>query len=225
MKKVVIIGAGGFGRETLDLFEDQANPGEYEVLGFIVQSQYAKPGEMVHGKPILGDFDWLEAHSQEVYAICSLGAPHQRRRLVELARKAGARFCSVINRLTMDGRFKRGTIMGEGSLINADCRISSQIQIGNHVQINADTLIGHNSVLKDFVTVSPGCLIAGDVTIEEGAFIGMGAIIIEKTTIGAWSAVGAGATVINNVPANTTVAGVPAKVVQTRPDGWQNIVE
>jgi len=224
MKKVVIIGAGGFGQETLDVFEHQANPDEYEVLGFIVQAQYAKPGEIVHGLPVLGDFDWLEKHSKEVYAVCSLGAPHQRRRMVEMAQKAGARFCpAVIHRQTTPDHIERGTTLGEDVIIHGLNQISSRIQIGNHMHLTG-TLIGHNTILENYVTVSPGCLIGGDVTIEEGAFIGMGAIIIQDLTIGAWS-VGAGATVISNVPANTTVVGVPAKVVQTRPEGWQNCVE
>lgn len=224
MKKVVIIGAGGFGQETLDIFESLAD--EFEVLGFIVQSQYAGPGEIVRGKPILGDFDWLEKHAKEVYVSCSLGAPHQRCRLIELARQAGARFCPpIIHPTTPLHSIVHGTTFGEDVIVHGNCSISSSIQVGNHVQINGATLIGHNTLLADYVTVSPGCLIGGNVTIEEGAFIGMGAIIIEKLTIGAWSAVGAGATVVGNIPANTTVVGVPAKVIQTRPAGWQNELE
>jgi sugar O-acyltransferase (sialic acid O-acetyltransferase NeuD family) len=224
MKKVVIIGAGGFGWETLDVFEHMAVP-EYEILGFIVQSQYAKAGEMAHGLPVLGDFDWLEKHANEVLVSCSVGVPHQRRRLVEMAKKAGARFCPmVVHKGTPDYHIQRETTFGEDVIIHGMNQISSGVQVGNHVHITG-TLIGHNTIVKDLVTISPGCLIAGDVTIEEGAFIGMGAIIIEKLTIGAWSAVGAGATVIGNVPPDTTVVGVPAKVVQTRPTGWQNFVE
>ena len=223
MKKVVIIGAGGFGREALDVFDacNQDNP-EYDVLGFIVQSQFAKPGEMVYGKPILGDFAWLEGRSKDVYAICSLGAPHHRRRLIGMAEKAGARFCSVVHPLTV---INRGTTMGEGVIINGNCSISSSIRIGDYVHINAATLIGHDAVLKDFVTVSPGVMISGKVTIEEGAFIGIGAIIIEKITIGAWSVVGAGTTIVNDVPENTTVVGVAGKVIKTRPAGWQNQID
>ena len=173
----------------------------------------------MHGISVLGDFDWLEQHSKDVYAICSLGAPHHRRRLVEMARKAGARFCSVVHPSTI---INRDTTFGEGVIINGMCGISSLIHIGSHVQINAMTLIGHDAVLKDFVTVSPGVMISGKVTIEEGAFIGIGSIIIEKIAIGAWSVVGAGTTVVKDVPENTTVVGVPGKVIKTRPSGWQN---
>jgi sugar O-acyltransferase (sialic acid O-acetyltransferase NeuD family) len=223
MKKVVIIGAGGFGRETLDVFDacNQAKP-EYEVLGYIVQPQYAQPGEMVHGKPVLGDFGWLERHSKDVYAICSLGAPHHRRRLVEMAQRAGARFCSVVHPTAI---INRDTTFGEGVIINAMCGISSLIRIGNHVQINGMALIGHDVVIEDFVTVSPGVMIAGKVTVEEGAFIGIGSIIIENITVGAWSAVGAGTTIVKDVPENTTTVGVAGKVIKTRPAGWQNEID
>ena len=68
MKKIVIIGAGGCGREVLDVFDacNLVKP-EYNVLGFIVQKEYGTPGTIINDKPILGDFDWLETHRAEVY--------------------------------------------------------------------------------------------------------------------------------------------------------------
>lgn len=218
MKKVAIIGAGGFGREVLDIFLacNQVQP-EFDVCGFIVESEYARPGEIVRGIPVLGGFDWLEKHSQDVFVICSIGAPHKRRRLVRMAQQAGARFCSVVH---PDADISPETTFGENVIINKHCLISSSIHIGNHVQLNAQSLLGHDVVLKDFVTVSPGVMISGAVTIEEGAFIGIGAIIIEKLTIGAWSIVGAGSVVIRPVAENTTVVGNPGKVVKELPAGW-----
>jgi acetyltransferase-like isoleucine patch superfamily enzyme len=51
----------------------------------------------------------------------------------------------------------------------------------------------------------------GDVRIGEGALIGIGAVVLPRVSIGAWSTVGAGAVVTKDVPAGTTVVGVPAR--------------
>jgi acetyltransferase-like isoleucine patch superfamily enzyme len=45
--------------------------------------------------------------------------------------------------------------------------------------------------------------------------------VVQGLQIGAWSIVGAGAVVIDDVEANTTVAGCPARVIASRPAGWQ----
>jgi len=50
--------------------------------------------------------------------------------------------------------------------------------------------------------------------------VGTGANIIEKKNIGKWSIIGAGCVVINDVPENTTMVGVPGKVIETREEGW-----
>ena len=58
-------------------------------------------------------------------------------------------------------------------------------------------------------------------TVGEGAFVGTGATVLEKICIGAWSVVGAGAVITRDVPPNSTVVGVPGRVIKTRGDGWQ----
>jgi len=57
-------------------------------------------------------------------------------------------------------------------------------------------------------------VIAGTVRLEEDCWIGAGAIIYPNITIGARSIVGAGAVVTKDVPPNTVVVGVPAKVIR-----------
>ena len=75
-------------------------------------------------------------------------------------------------------------------------------------------------MIGDFATVSPGTHISGNVTIRTGCNIGTGVNIINRLELGEWSVIGAGSTLIRNVPPNTTVVGVPGKVVTQREDGW-----
>jgi len=218
MKKIVIIGAGGFGREVLDVI-DACNQVEetYEPLGFIVDPQFGVPGTMINEKPILGGFDWLEAHGQEVYTTCAVGPSHLRYQLIQRAIRINCRFLNLIHPSAI---LTRWISLGEGVIITAGCIFTNQIRIGNHVHVNLDCTIGHDAVLRDFVTLSPGVHVSGNVTMGTGCYIGTGANLLEKLQIGEWSIVGAGAAVTANIPANVTAVGVPAKVVKEREAGW-----
>jgi sugar O-acyltransferase (sialic acid O-acetyltransferase NeuD family) len=216
--KVVIIGAGGFGREVLDIFE-ACNEGvvQYDVLGFLVERDYYTPDCLVNDKPVLGDLDWLRANRDEVSVVCAIATPQHRQRIVDQVVEMGCRFCSIIHpTAVLTHRVK----MGEGVIITAGCILTNQIQIGSHVQINLASTIGHDVVLEDFATLAPGVHVSGNVRAGTGCYVGTGANIIEKKQLGAWSIVGAGSMIVEDVPANSTVVGVPGKVIKTRKDGW-----
>ena len=63
-----------------------------------------------------------------------------------------------------------------------------------------------------FTHVSPGVNLAGEVNIGKSCWIGIGSSVIHKLTIEDNVIVGAGAVIINDIPANVTVVGCPAKV-------------
>ncbi len=217
-KKIVILGAGGFAREVLDIFDACNRVGQdFDVLGYIVESQYGSPKTLVNDKPVLGDFDWFAGHSDGIYAVCGVGAPELRIRLVMSAQKWDVRFCNIIHPSAI---LTRWVTLGEGVVITAGCILTNQIRIGNHVHVNLNCTIGHNAVLDDFVTLAPGVHISGKVTLSTGCYIGTGANLIDGVYVGEWSIVGAGSTIVEDVPPNTTVVGVPGKVIKTCEAGW-----
>lgn len=217
-KPVVIIGAGGFGREVLDVIDavNQVKP-QYEVLGYVVDSQYGAPGTIVNDCPILGGYDWLENRHKDVLVICGVGPTHHRLQLIRRAETIGCTFFSAIHPNALLTKWVK---IGVGVVITAGSILTNQIHIGNHVHVNLDCTIGHDVIIDDFVTLSPGVHISGNVRIKEGAYIGTGANTIEKLTIGEWSTVGAGSTIVKDVPSNTTVVGVPGKVIKTKENNW-----
>jgi sugar O-acyltransferase (sialic acid O-acetyltransferase NeuD family) len=214
---VVILGAGGFAREVLDVF-DAANAAKasFDVLGYIVDTEYVESGKVINGKPILGDYEWLRG-KPAIKCICGVGAPEVRFRMINRVHEIGAGFCSIIHPGAIMSSWNT---IGEGSVITAGCILTNQIRIGNHVHVNLDCTIGHDAVLQDFVTLAPGVHVSGKVNIEEGSYIGTGVNIIEGKRIGAWSVVGAGSTVIRDIPENATAVGVPAQVIKVRESGW-----
>lgn len=214
---VAIIGAGGCARDTLDAIEAvNSDKLQYEVLGFIVDSQYGSPGTLVNDKPILGGFSWLE-QNPDVRTVCGIGASDLRRYLARRGYQTGVRFVTIVHPTVV---MARGTTAGEGTVILGGCSISNQVRIGDHVHISLHCTIGHDAILEHYVSMAPGVHVSGNVHLGEGANIGTGAVIIEKKQVGKWSVIGAGSTVIRDIPANTTAVGVPAHVIKERPEGW-----
>jgi sugar O-acyltransferase (sialic acid O-acetyltransferase NeuD family) len=218
VQQIVIIGAGGFAREVLDVIEAaNEDRSRYEVLGYVVDPKYGAPGTLVNDKPILGGFEWLRAHSKDVFAVCGVGSSHHRYGLVARAREAGSRFISVIHPTVVSTRWVK---IAEGVVIAAGSVLTNRISIGDHVHINLHCTIGHDVIMEDFATLAPGVHVSGNVTFAQGAFMGTGANIIEKMRIGEWSIVGAGSTVVTDIPANSTAVGVPARVIKMSEPGW-----
>jgi sugar O-acyltransferase (sialic acid O-acetyltransferase NeuD family) len=216
-RSLVIIGAGGCGRDLPDAI-DAVNVIQptYDVLGFIVDPRYGKPGTIINEKPIPGGFDWFEKRP-DATAICGVDVSEHCRTLVARAVALGVSFCTVIH---PDAVLTRWITIGEGYIITTGCVLTNQITIGNHVHINLGSTIAHDARLGSSVTLAPGVHVSGNVTMDEGCYLGTGVNIIENTTIGAWSIVGTGSTIVEDVPPNTTVVSVPGKVIETREDGW-----
>ncbi|MDH3254100.1 MAG: acetyltransferase [Acidobacteriota bacterium] len=218
-RDVVILGAGGFAREVLDVFEACNDREEtYNVLGFVVDSRFGLPGTSINDKEILGNLGWLAERAREVEVICAVGAPEIRRSLVARAEAVGCRFCSVVH---PNAVLTRRIELGPGTVVTAGCILTNNIRLGPHVHLNLDCTVGHDSVLEGFATIAPGVHVSGNVRIGTGAYVGTGANILEKITIGAWSVVGAGSTVIRDIPRGATAVGSPAKVIKESVEGLQ----
>lgn len=217
-RPIVILGAGGFAREVLDVIEAISATGDtIEAAGFIVDSAYLARATTVNGLPVLGDFDWLDAHASDVRVLCGVGDPSIRRRMVERATRSGTTFATVVHpRATSSSRVE----LGMGVVITAGVVMTNNIVIGDHVHVNLNCTIGHDAVLGPFATLAPGVHVSGNVTVGEGAYIGTGAVILETMSVGRWSIVGAGAVVNRDVPSDTTAVGLPAKVIKQRAPGW-----
>ena len=201
---VYIVGAGGFGRETLDAIlamQSTSTSGSEASVCFLDD---ARAGETVRGLIVLRPADALPS---ETYVV-AIANPMVRQRMVS---GLSAKDLSATTVVHPKSTISPATTWGEGCVILGNCFVSSSITIGVHVQINYGATIGHDCVLGDYVTILPGANIAGAVTIEEGATVGSGAVVLPGITIGAGAMVGAGAVVTRNVDPRTVVKGVPAR--------------
>ncbi|MCE7699521.1 MAG: acyltransferase [Methanobacterium paludis] len=124
---------------------------------------------------------------------------------------------SLYNEFTIENYFRRnGYSIGKNNRIFIHFFSSEPylIKIGNHCTITSGVkFITHDGGSWIFREEMPDLNVFGKIEIKDNCFIGLNSIILPNVTIGPNSVVGAGAVVSKNVPPNTIVAGVPAKVI------------
>jgi acetyltransferase-like isoleucine patch superfamily enzyme len=110
--------------------------------------------------------------------------------------------------------FGKNLTLGKDVFINSGCRF----QDAGGITVGDGSLIGHGSTLT---TLNHGIdpdrradMIPSPVTIGRKAWLGAGVTIVPGVTIGDGAIVGAGSVVTKDVPANTIVGGVPAKLIR-----------
>jgi len=209
MKNIVVIGAGGFGREVIMLIEDinKVN-NEWNIVGFVDDNTEIL-GKKINGTEVVGDIDWLT--KQELFVINAIGDGNIREKINERLIESKNTFATLIHPTVITSS---SVTIGEGTIICAGNIITTNISIGKHVIINLSCTIGHDDIIQDYVTILPGSNISGFVNLEAGVTIGTGTQVIQNLVIGVNTLVGAGATVVKDLPANCTAVGSPAKPIK-----------
>ena len=111
--------------------------------------------------------------------------------------------------------FESGEVIGKDpDVINSGCKFQDQ----GGISIGDMTFIGHNVVLAtldhDLDPEHRFYMYPAPIRIGKKVWIGSNAVITKGVTIGDNSVIAAGAVVTGDVPANTVVGGVPARVIK-----------
>ncbi len=205
MKDLIIVGAGGFGREALYLALDinKQNP-QWNIKGFIDDNEKALDSVRCD-YPIIGKISEWQPKENEVFAM-GIAAPKTKEILAKLLKEKGAKFISLISIHTIVWPF---VTIGEGCVISGS--IGDNVVIGDFVHI-AGSMIGQDSIIGDYSTTTGYVNVAG-ATLGKRVFVGSHAMILNHTTIGDDAEIYPGSMVIRKVKPCTKVFGMPAKEI------------
>ncbi|MEN1944506.1 acetyltransferase [Luteimonas sp. MJ293] len=206
-KRLMIFGAGGFGREMAWLAR-QCREDKIEVSFVVDRPEYLTGDVNEIPVRLLDDCE----STPDVCYVVALGDPAQRRKAVAACEARGLHPTILVHPRV---EASDTVVLGIGSVVCAGSILTVNIEIGEHVQVNLSCTIGHDVRVGKFSTLSPGVHVSGNVRIGEGVFIGTGASIINghpgaPLVIGDGAVIAAGSCVIKPVEPGSMVAGVPA---------------
>lgn len=212
MKKIAILGTGGFAREVLCLIQDiNRYKEEFEILGFIDNS--LPKGTIINGYSVIGSDNDILKSEYDLSLALAFGEPHLKKKVADKYSAANFDFPNLIHPSVMIGSSEY-VKMGKGCIICAGNILTTNIEIGNFITLNLSCTVGHDTIIGNYSSFMPSCNISGEVIIKECVYGGTGVKIINQTEIGENAIIGAGAVVSKSIPADCTAVGVPAKPIK-----------
>lgn len=212
MKRLLIVGAGGFGREVLCWAQHvEATQSDWRIGGFLDANPAALDGFDVP-LGILGDPEDFGPAATDLF-VCAIGDPAAKRRVVKGLLARGAQFFSLIHPSVIIGANCR---VGIGCVLCPRVVLTTNVSLGRFVVLNLSATVGHDARIGDWSTLSDHVDITGKVSLGDAVFAGSHACVLPGLTVGDAAVIGAGSVVTRNARAASTMFGIPAKLISTR---------
>lgn len=196
MKKIVIAGASGFGREVRWMLERMnAVKPQFELCGFCDDAPDKQSGEF-DSLPLLGSVAQVCSTVKDAAFVCAVGNNRARKKIFGQFADASVDAVSVVDQSAV---IAGDAVIGEGCYIGVNAVVSVGVTLGCGVIVNNNVSVGHDSLVGDFAQLCPGVSLSGACAIGEGALLGSNSCTIPCKKMGDWSTLGAGAVLLTDL--------------------------
>ena len=210
LPKLIIIGAGGFGREVLAWAEQSVQVGrEWEIKGFIDDNLDALHDRPSPGK-LLGRIADHQPAGDEVF-ICAIGVPAVKRKCYELMAARGGRFARLTHRSAVLGHEVE---LGDGVILCPNAVVSANNRLGRGVVVNLNSTVDHDAEVGDWTQINCHCDVTGGVKIGREVWFGSHVAVAPGVRVGDEAYLGAGAVIFRDVEPKAKMFGVPARRIE-----------
>jgi sugar O-acyltransferase (sialic acid O-acetyltransferase NeuD family) len=206
---LVIVGAGGFARETAQAVLDRAD-GRWNLLGHL-DDDAELHGAKVDGVPVLGGSGLVAELPADTRLVVCVGSPRDyasRARVVRRLALPADRYATVVHPSAV---VSASSVLGPGTVVLAHSVLTAAVRVGAHVAVMPQVVLTHDDEVADFATIASGVRLGGGARIGRGAYLGAGALVREGVTVGAGSLVGIGSLLLDHVPPGEVWVGSPAR--------------
>ncbi len=212
-RQLVVVGAGGFGRETVEAVRAlNAAGARWRIAGYL-DDDPARRGTVIDGVPVVGGTEKLSDMPDASVVVCT-GRPDNyvsRPRIVQKLRLPPERYATIIH---PSASVSTTSQLGPGTVVLAQSVLTAAVTVGAHVAIMPHVVLTHDDAIGDFVTMASGVCLSSSVHVGRCAYLGAGALVREQRSIGSCSLVGIGAVVTRDIPADEVWVGIPARYIR-----------
>lgn len=213
MRKIVVYGAGGFGREIACLINSlNKQEKQWDLLGFIDDG--LPVGQSNRFGKVLGDLDTLNDYPEKIAVVISVASPEILKKLTDKITNTNVWYPNLI---ALDVKFHDpdSFSLGIGNIIFSSCRISCDVKIGNFNLLNSLVSLGHDVRLGDRNVLNPAVRVSGCATVGNDNFFGLHSIILQGLNIGNNTRIGVSSVVMRNTRDDSLYFGNPAKKIKS----------
>lgn len=207
MKELIIIGAGGFGREVYNLaIESNGYNETFVIKGFLDDNIGALDGYV--GYPnILNSINSYQPQANDVF-ICALGPVKAKLKCSQLLLSRGGCFISLVHK---DAYISKNTSYGIGCIICKNTHISCDVKIGDFVSLQPFVDLGHDTTVGDWCHINTYAFCGGYARVGNRVTLHTSSIVLPHAVVEDDATVAVGSVVLRRVKQGKTVFGNPAK--------------
>lgn len=181
MKKVLLYGAGDFGKTVKNMLKYT----EYTFAGFI--------SDIEEGEEILGNFNFLlnKFNKKEYGLVLTVGYTDlpNRYKLYENIMESGFSLPNIIH---SNSRIDDSVEIGKGNIIMSSTDLDYNAVITDITVVWPGAVISHDSQISSNVFLSPNCSVCGYAKIGKNSFLGAGSVIVDRCMVNEGSFIKAG---------------------------------
>lgn len=196
-ESVVIIGAGNFAKQVIDVFELTG----IKIKGCIDDHATGS----LYNYPILGKIDYLESDKNSIL-FCGIGDVKAREKFYNslFQRK-------WINCIHPSAQISKHTLTGVGNYIGPNVSIMPGVNLGNNNIVDPAVVLSHDCTIGDNNHFAAFSCLLGSIKVGSRNLFGSHAVVLPKLIVGNRNILGAGAVITKSIDDDHKMIGIPAK--------------
>lgn len=209
---LIIMGAGGFGRELHVMLWDAFSKDEYNFKGFLADESNELADQL---GPTVGSPKDYEPKESDRFLL-AIGYMDAREKTTRMISERGGKFASFVHPTAF---IASTATIGEGAVIYPYSVVSNTAVVADQVHLNYFASVGHDVKVGRCCLLAPYATINGFSAIEDHVYMSTHATVVVAKRVGARTKVSANSTVQHDVPPDSFVYGVPGQVTRMNPLG------